>query len=63
MVDGRAGLRDHVWEAHSLTHQGYKSYVAKLRKEGKIPEVPPSRVKIVDPSFRYVYATYIFCVK
>ncbi|XP_047480864.1 PR domain zinc finger protein 10-like isoform X2 [Penaeus chinensis] len=53
MLDGRAGLRDHYSSVHGLTNNQYKSRVAKLRKEGKIPELPPPVVKEVDPSLNY----------
>ncbi|KAK7082305.1 GDNF-inducible zinc finger protein [Halocaridina rubra] len=53
MLDGRAGLRDHYSSVHGLTNSQYKSCVAKLRKEGKIPELPPPVVKEVDPGLNY----------
>lgn len=53
MLDGRAGLREHYNTIHGLTNSQYKSRVAKLRKEGKIPELPPPVVKEVDPSLNY----------
>lgn len=53
MLDGRAGLREHYNMVHGLTNSQYKSRVAKLRKEGKIPELPPPVVKEVDPSLNY----------
>lgn len=53
MLDGRAGLREHYSTIHGLTNNQYKSRVAKLRKEGKIPELPPPVVKEVDPSLNY----------
>lgn len=53
MFDGRAGLREHYLVVHGLTTTAYRNQVAKLRKEGKIPEVVPPKVKVVDPSFRY----------
>ncbi|XP_018016036.1 transcription factor Sp1 [Hyalella azteca] len=53
MVEDRIALRDHVTAAHGLSHAGYKTQVAELRKMGKIPEVVPPKVKVVDPSFRY----------
>lgn len=53
MCDGRAGLRDHYISVHGLTNNEYKAKVAKLRKEGKIPELPPPVVKEVDPSLNY----------
>lgn len=53
MLDGRAGLREHYTTMHGLTNSQYKSKVAKLRKEGKIPELPPPVVKEVDPSLNY----------
>ncbi|KAG7158902.1 putative Myoneurin-like 7 [Homarus americanus] len=53
MLDGRAGLREHYTTIHGLTNNQYKSRVAKLRKEGKIPELPPPVVKEVDPSLNY----------
>ncbi|XP_069172884.1 myoneurin isoform X2 [Procambarus clarkii] len=53
MLDGRAGLREHYSTIHGLTNNQYKSKVAKLRKEGKIPELPPPVVKEVDPSLNY----------
>ncbi|KAF2358274.1 Zinc finger C2H2-type [Trinorchestia longiramus] len=53
MVADRIALRDHVTKQHGLSHAGYKTQVAELRKMGKIPEVVPPKVKVVDPSFRY----------
>lgn len=53
MLDGRAGLREHYMTMHGLTNNQYKSKVAKLRKEGKIPELPPPVIKEVDPSLNY----------
>ncbi|CAL4115496.1 unnamed protein product [Meganyctiphanes norvegica] len=53
MCNGRAGLRDHYISVHGLTNSEYKARVAKLRKEGKIPELPPPVVKEVDPSLNY----------
>ena len=52
MVDGRQGLKEHVVDEHNMTHEQYKTFIAKLRKEGRIPELPPSKVRVVDPSFR-----------
>ena len=52
-LDGRAGLRDHYNTVHGLTNNQYKCHVARLRKEGKIPELPPPVVKEVDPSLNY----------
>ncbi|RXG53391.1 Zinc finger and BTB domain-containing protein 24 [Armadillidium vulgare] len=51
--DGRAALRDHFTNEHGLNTAQYKNQVAKLRKEGKIPEVLPPKIRVVDPSFRY----------
>ncbi|MCL4132273.1 UNVERIFIED_CONTAM: hypothetical protein GTU68_000875 [Idotea baltica] len=53
MLDGRLGLRDHYTSEHGLNTAQYKNQVAKLRKEGKIPDVLPPKVRVVDPSFRY----------
>lgn len=51
--DGRVALREHYTEVHRLTAVEYKLEVARLRKDGKIPEVIPPKVKVVEPSFRY----------
>uniref|UniRef100_A0A6A7G678 Transcription factor Sp1-like n=1 Tax=Hirondellea gigas TaxID=1518452 RepID=A0A6A7G678_9CRUS len=53
MVSDRESLRDHVMNVHRLSHSAYKGQVAELRKQGKIPEAVPPKVRIVDPSFRY----------
>ena len=59
-------------KAHGMNHATYKFNVNELRKQGKIPEARPTKVKVVDMDFRYkkvsarqdflVYTvTYIFC--
>ena len=52
MLDGRAGLKAHYMSVHGLNNTQYKAKVAKLRKEGIIPELPPPVVKEVEPSLR-----------